>query len=902
VHIRAGVRRWFHLALRRRDLREAEVDAEIEQHLLLRAEQLVRQGYSERDARDEALRRFGPPSETRAQLLSAAHSREERMQIIERFGAFRQDATYALRQLSRSPGFTAAAVVTLALGIGANTTMFATIDALLLRPPTAVSSPERVVQVVYLRTERGHTSRQNALSFPIYRDMVAARDAFSSVGGHTTTSLTMGRGADATRARGMQVTGGYFEALGVRPQVGRFFDSSETAEPTGMRVAVVSDAFWRERLEGRPDAIGQSIDLGDGAYTLVGVTPPGFSGTTRRRVDIWIPMTATLTASEFAGWTENRNAFWLGVVGRLRPGVAPEQSAAAATAALHAGMRAQGMEADIDRLDAKVALTSVLPREARGDRPESKVAVLLGGVSLLVLLLACANVANLQLARALRRRREIAVRIALGITRRRLIGQVILESLLLAVAGGIGAILVAYWGRQLAARVMLSANEAPLPLDGRILAYAAAAALTAGIVAGLVPALHATRSDISSALKEGAREGHGNRSRARVGLLMLQSALTVLLLAGTGMFVRSLWRLDALRLGMDTEQVLVASVETSGTSYTSSEKQEIHRRMLETARATPGVASATLAIAMPFASAWAEPVSIPGRESVPRTTDGGHYFNGVGEGYFETLGTRILRGRGFTEADHAGAARVAIVNETAARLWWPNDDPIGRCIRMGGDTAPCSEVVGIAENTRRFGLIEDPAVQYYIPIEQAPAWATMRNLMVRPAGDPSRVIPELRRRLQVAMPALPYVNVHPMADFVTPQKRSWRLGATMFGAFGVLALVLATIGLYAMLAYDVAQRRHEMGVRLALGAGWSRIASLVMSRGLRVAAAGGLIGLLLTLAGGRFVAPLLYETSARDPLILTGVVVLLLVVALAATLLPTMRAVRVSPSEALRSD
>ncbi|MEX2178220.1 MAG: ABC transporter permease [Gemmatimonadaceae bacterium] len=904
MQIRAGVRRWFHLAIHRRALREAEVDEEIRQHLLLRAEQLARLGYSGQEAYDEAVRRFGPAHDSRAQLLAAAHAREDHMQTIERFAAVQQDAKYAIRQLRRSPGFTIAALLTLALGIGANTSMFAAIDALLLRPPAAVSDPDRVVQISYLRTQGGRTSTQSALSFPIYRDMVAATGAFSTVGAYTAGNLTLGHGAEARRARGMQVTAGYFEALGVRPQAGRFFDSTETAEPTGMRVAVVSDRFWREQLEGRRDAIGTPIALGDGAYTVIGVAPAGITGTTRRTVDLWIPLTATLTAEEHANWLASRNAFWLGVVGRLRVGLSEQQASAAATAALHAGMRAQGAEADIERLDAQMTAASVLPRKARRDRPESKVALLLGGVSLLVLLLACANVANLQLARALRRRREIALRVALGVTQRRLMGQVVLESVLLAMAGGFGAIVVAYWGQLLTSRVMLAANEAPVPLDGRVVAYAAAAALAAGILAGLVPALHATRTDIASALKEGSREGGGRstHSRTRTGLLLLQSALTVLLLAGTGLFVRSLRHLDALRLGMDTEQVLVASVQTAGTSYSAAELQDIYRQLLESARATPGIASATLATSTPFASAWAERVSIPGRDSVPLTTQGGPYFMGVGADYFATLGTRILRGRGFTDADHGGAARVAVINETAARLWWPGENPLGKCMRIGGDTMPCSEVVGIAENSRRFDLIEDPAVQFYMPIDQAPAWTTMRSLMVRPAGEPSPVLPELRRRLQVAVPSLPYISVQPLADQVTPQKRSWRLGATMFGAFGALALILATIGLYAMLAYDVAQRRHEMGVRLALGSGKSRIAALVMGRGLRVAAVGGLIGLALTLVGGRFVGPLLFETSPRDPLVLGGVAALLLVVSAAATLLPALRAVSVSPSEALRSD
>jgi predicted permease len=384
--------------------------------------------------------------------------------------------------------------------------------------------------------------------------------------------------------------------------------------------------------------------------------------------------------------------------------------------------------------------------------------------------------------------------------------------------------------------------------------------------------------------------------------LLVQSSLTVVLLVGTGLFVRSLRRIEALPIGMRIEEVLLARMSTSGISYKRGEIAEIYRRFEQTARAVPGVRSVAIGATLPFASAWAEEVTVPGRDSLPLTPAGGPYFNAVTPDFFDAVGTRVLRGRGFSAADRTGRARVVVVNETLARLWWPTESPLGRCMKIGGDTMPCSEIIGVVENTRRFELIEDESAQFFILLEHAPAYAEPSTLFIRVRGDPIALVGTLRRQLQTAMPSLPYVSVEPYQDHVSPQTRSWRLGATMFGAFGVLALVLAAVGLYGVLAYDVSQRTHEMGVRVALGARGGDVARLVVGDGLRIVAIGAAAGFTVALLAGRLVAPLLFQTSPREPLVFGVVGLVVLVVAIAATLVPALRAGRVDPVMALRGE
>jgi predicted permease len=903
THDPSRLRRLLSLPRTARSL-QRDVDDEIRFHIESRAAELVAAGAAPPEARAQAVAEYGDLKASRAELERVDRERLARQRWTAVLDAIRNDVAFGVRTLRKQPGYTAAVIVVLALGIGANATMFGVIDRLLLRAPAQVGAPEQVMTINFVRTIERDSSVQEYLSYPIYLDARAAQEVFASVAAYTPSGLAVGLGADAQSLRGMKVSASFFSTLQVRPAAGRFFLPEEDGNPTAPNVAVISYGYWQASFSGDRGVVGRTMRLGEHQFTIVGVAPKGFRGVGQSPVDVWIPITEGVTSTEYAGWRTSREAYWLLVVARLRPGVSRERATAVATGILRAGERRDGTsERRMAERQPRIGLQSILPREALARDPDAKVAVLLGAVSLLVLIIACANVTNLQLARAFRRRREVAVRIALGVSRRRLIGQLVIESLLLSLGGGAVALFVARFGGVLVRRVLFTSFDwNGAVADPRLLAYTAAAALAAGVLSGILPALHASALDLSASLKEGAREGRVHRTRTRAVLLVVQTTLSVLLLVGTGLFTRSLARVRALPLGMEPDRVLLGSVRTTGMSYTTAERLAMYQRLLQRTASVPGIESAALATSAPFNSSWATSVSIPGRDSVPTVKDGGPYFIGVTSGYLKTMGMRLLRGRGIEESDLLNAHRVVVVNEAIARLWWPGADAIGQCMKIGADTMPCTEVVGVVANPRRQSLLEDASLQFFLPIDQAPSWVDTRLLVIRPRGDAAATSEALRRQLQVAEPGLPHLRLQPLADLVNPETRSWRLGSTMFAAFGALALVLAAVGLYSMLAYDVGQRIHELGVRVALGARAPDVTRTVMDGGVRLVAVGIAIGIALTLAGGHFVQPLLFQTSAREPVVLAGAVAALAVVAVMAMLWPTWRATRVDPIIALRAD
>ena len=818
------------------------------------------------------------------------------------------DVRYALRQLRRAPAFAATAIITLALGIGANATMFGVIDRLLLQPPAGVTDPGTVVIAAVTRTFTGAgqaavRDTQAWMSYPLYADLVRT-GAFEQVAAYRLRTLTLGSGVVARLVRGMATTAGFFPALRVRPAVGRFYSEAEADEAPGAEVVVLSHAFWRREFGGDPRAVGQSIELSGRPFLVVGVAPSGFTGVDRAPVDLWIPLTAGVTAEGLARWKQGRESFFLSVFARLKRGTPIGTAAQQGSAGVRAGYLADGTSAsDVERQQPGVALVSALPRDAHGNTAEGRVALLLGAVALLVLVLACANVANLQLARTIQRRRELAVRLALGVARGRLLRQLALDSVLLALLGGIAALAIAYAGGEIGRRALVRFGLGDQPLvDARVLAFTALISTLTGLATGFIPALQTTRLELTHWLRSGAREGGGRSSRARLSLLVLQASLTVVLLSGTGMFVVSLHRVQSVRLGLEPDQVFRATVVTAGRAYTEAERRTMYEQLLRTAVGTPGVESAALATSLPFESSSGTSIILPGRDSVPTTREGGPYDNTVTPEFFRTIGTRLIVGRSFTDADRAGSAPVVIVNQTAARLWWPGESAIGKCIKIGADSMPCAEVVGVVENAKRFRIVEDESVQIYAPIEQLPSEGVPNVLYVRPVRNTSTFQAQLQRQLQSADPALPYVSVQPLSDIIAPRMESWRVGATMFGIFAALAVVLASVGLYGVLTYDVGQRQRELGVRLALGASRGSVAGLLLRRTFVVVTTGSAIGLAATLAGGRIVGPMLFRTSPADPLILSVVVLVVLLVSVVATVVPTARAMRVDPAFALRGE
>ena len=524
----------------------------------------------------------------------------------------------------------------------------------------------------------------------------------------------------------------------------------------------------------------------------------------------------------------------------------------------------------------------------------------MGGVSVIVLLIACANVANLHLARALRRRREIALRLALGVSRGRLLRQLLTESTLLALAGGAAGLLLAHWGGAVLRSTLLERSEAAGGLqDARTVLFAGGAALLVGLLTGLAPVLQAGRADLTSDLKSGVREGgshHGAGTRR--ALLILQSALSVILLVGAGLFVRSLQNVESMRLGYDVDPVLIVSLNMRGVTLDSAEALALRHRMLETARATPGVENASLQVAVPFWSTWSMSLFVDGIDTVSRL--GQFNLNAVSPEFFATAGTRIVRGRGITYEDTERSPRSMVVSEAMGQILFPGRDPIGQCIRVRADTMPCTYVVGIAENIKARSLAADSSLYYYMPATQFNAQGS--GLIVRVRGDGARQADAVRAALQREMPGASYVTVRPFSEIIGSQKRSWRLGATMFVAFGAMALLLAAIGLYSVIAYDVVQRTHELGVRRALGAQVADAVRLVVSDGLRIAVIGVAAGIVVALWASKWVEPMLFDVSAKDPTIFVLVGGLLLLVALAASWIPALRASRVDPNVALRTE
>ena len=839
--------------------------------------------------------------------------------------AFLLDLRYAIRGITTRPAFAAMVATTFAVGIGANATMFGIVDRLLLRAPEHIVDPQRVVQIhsKWLSS----TGVQSTQNYAVYRDLRDNVSDFESIAVATPSYLgrktyyPLGRGPTATRVAGSLVSASFFPMLGVRPALGRFFGADEDSETNPQQVAVLGWAFWRRHFGGNAAAIGAPLEIGTSRYIVVGVAPNRFTGTDLTDIDVWLPITAAteLRFDKSANWTSNRNAQWLNVYARLRPGANVEHARAQATAAFRAGeaIRIAGMTTRSPRQSPDsetVVFGSVIPGRSiasftiGAQSPEVRVAKLLTGVAVLVLLIACANIANLLLARALSRRREIAVRLALGVGRHRLIGQLILEGVVLALVGAVGALIVAAVGSRVFRRWLLDdAAWSGSSVDARVLLFTAAAAIVTGILTSLIPALQASQPSLTAALKLGTRDGAVHRSRTRDILLGSQAALAIVLLAGAGLFIRSLQRVADQPLGIDIGHVLVSQVSHASVGLTNAQALRLHLDFAERARSVPGISSAAVSIGLPFDLSWGTRVSVPGR-TVPTLRQSPMQY-AITPDYFTVLGIPLVAGRAFRDSDGPTSERVAIVNETMARLFWPNQSPLGTCARIGADTMPCATIVGIVGNTRRQDIVEGLVPQIYRPLLQIPGIATSSTVssfgytfIARTPGDPSRLVEPLRRAIQSTSAIVPYANVRPMEDLLGRHTRSWRLGAQAFSVFGVVALVLAVVGLYSVVTFTVAQRLHEFGVRIALGAQAHDITRLTISRGVAPIALGVAVGVVLALAAGKLVASLLFQVSPHDPAVLSIVSVILLLSAGLASLVPALRATRADPMVALRAE
>jgi predicted permease len=897
----SGFRRIFRLGLHRPRSVAGEVDDEIRFHLEMRTAQLIQQGLSPEAAREEATRRFGNMRLARHDLHRSARRRETRMLRRERLEAIWQDVSYALRQLRRAPGFAVAVVLTLALAIGANATMFGIIDRLLLRPPALLHDPGTTHRVYLERVSPlGETNVVNNVSFRRYRDLREATSSFAELAAFFNTDRVIGTGENARQLRTGLVSASYWRFFGVRPAVGRFFGPDEEQLPNGSDVVVLGYGYWQSAFAGDRGVLGRQLRIGGKQYTIIGVAPPGFSGMSATSVVAFIPIPSAGHDMFGARWGElvnTHNLTWIEIIARRKPEVTVEAATADITNAFRRSVAAEPQARPLEQSRPRALLASIIYDRGPNRGQNARVAIWLVGVSAIVLLIACANVANLLLARARRRSREIAVRVALGVSRGRLMAQLLTESLVLAALGGAAGLLIAHWGGGILRATLLPDVEwSSVGLDHRMLLFTLGAATVAGVLAGLAPAVQGSGSDVNTALKAGGREGSIHRSRTRTALLLVQVAMSVVLLVGAGLFARSLQNVLSLELGYDPERLLFVDVDMPGGRLEPTIQRLQSQRILDEVRALPDVEQATVTASVPFYMTWNADLFVPGIDSVELLGD--FTTNAVSPEYFETMGTRIVRGRGPTSADREGSPLVAVVSESMARVLWPGQDPLGKCIKVNADTMPCSEVIGVAQDVRR-NFDESPMLQYYLPEAQSRARG---SYFVRTRGEARRSAELVRRTVQRELTGNAFANVQPLQDILDPNLRPWKMGATMFSVFGALALLVAAVGLYGVIAFNVTQRMHEMGVRIALGAQTRDIVRLVTGEGVRVALVGVLIGTAIALFATKYLASLLFRVSARDPMVLVAVGVTLLAVAFVASVVPAMRGARADPNSALRAD
>ena len=822
------------------------------------------------------------------------------------------DIRYTMRGLRARPGFTAAVVGTLALGIGVNAAIFPVVDRLLFRLPPMLAKPDLTNRVYMALPEPNGVGEFfiDEVSYAWYQFFVQQTRSFARTAQYQSETALVGSDAATAELPVGVVSASFFEFFNAPPALGRYFGKAEDTPPAGSPVVVLSYDTWQTRYGGNASVLGSTLRIGSSVYTVIGVAPRGFVGVWPEKPPVaFVPTSAYQAARAVASgrrgnwWTSpDANAGTLLV--QRKPGVDLRVADADLTNVVvgiwAVWMKGSGLNTIAQTKPYGIAASLLTERGPR-QTTVARVAALVSGMAIIVLLIACANVANLLLAHAMRRRREIAVRLALGISRRRLVSQLLTESIMLAVLGGITGLVVGAVTGSFFRTIIAGDAVATSVIDSRTIAFVAIALTVTGILTGLGPAWMVRRHELTRHLKTDARDGV-QRSRLRITLLVLQTAMSVLLLVGAGLFVRSLDNVRRQPLGYDVDPVLYADVEMAGVRLDRARATELRERLLAAAKRIPSVEHAALEAGLPL-EAISGSLRVPGVDSLTLMRMPEFRANAVGPEYFATMGTRILRGRAIGVEDAADAPRAIVVSKALAKLVWPRQDPLGRCAYVEGDTA-CTTVVGVAEDIRATTLQDDPAPYYYISAAQPPSRRTyrLRGLVLRMRGHASEQAESVRSALQREMPGASYVTVKPFSGIVENAMRSWRLGATMFALFGALALVLAAVGLYGVIAYNVTQRTHEIGVRIALGARAGDVLWLVVRQGVVLGVVGIAIGTTVTLGAAGRVSTFLFGVSACDPIIYACVGLAMLVVAVMASFVPAHRAASIDPNIALRSE
>ena len=873
------------------------MDEELRAAVEILAEEKMREGIEPREARRRALIELGGLEQVKEKV------RDVRMGVfLEQIG---QDIRYGLRALRKNPGFTLVAVLTLALGIGVNTSIFSVVNAILFKP-LPVPESERLAAVFSTIEERSANNliRETPLAYPDYVDFRDQTDVFEGLFAYDTDGFALEQGNENVLVVGNKVTGNYFTTLKVEAALGRVFLPEEDIEPGASPLVVLSHSSWTRRFGSDPEVIGQTIHLNGIPFTIIGVAPESFKGLLRGfSTELWIPMSMhAMIGPQNPGRLKNRGGSWLSVMGRLKPGVTLEQ-AQAQLETVAQRLKTEFPDTNKDRGVTIFAANDVvlLPGVDKFLYITSVVIMLLVG---LILLIACANVANMLLARATERRGEMAIRLALGAGRGRIVRQLVAESLLLSSLAAVAALLVAAWSNSL-----LNRPDIPLPvsiqfdlglsLDWRVWGFTMTAAVLTALFFGLLPALQASRPDIVAALKDegGRTTGSKTKNRLRNLLVIGQVSLSFILLIVAGLSVRSLVNAHTIDPGFEPKNLVVAPFAVELLGYDEARGQAFYDQLTERMRTTPGVVSVASARHLPLTFELRTTRAVAQRDSsTPPKTWPEVGTTAISPRYFETMQIPLLAGRDFTMLDDSEAPPVVIINEELARRYWPGENPLGQTLVLRFKGA--HEVVGVAKTHKYRTLGESPRTYVYQSLRAN--YEGTQHTIVRTAGDPASFLTTVRNEARAIDPKVPTFGINTLEKTAEVVLLLPRMSAGLFGLFGILGLILSIVGIYGVISYSVSQRIHEIGIRMALGAGYREIVGLVLRQGLTLTGIGVVLGLLGAFGVTRFLSSILYGITATDLTTFIGVSGILVGVALLACYVPARRAARVDPMVALR--
>jgi len=824
---------------------------------------------------------------------------------------------FAFRTLFKTPFVAVVAILSLALGIGANAAIFSLFDELLLQP-LPVSEPARLANFKAPGPQYGSNSCNDAgdcdevFSYPMLRDLQKANTAFSGIAGHFLLGVSVAMsGQTPVSGRGLYVTGNYFSVLGLRPALGRLFTPRDDETIGGNYVAVLSYPYWETQLGSDPNVVGKQITINGQQMTITGVAPKGFTGTTLgARPYVFVPITMRGVLTQ--GWKgyERRDSYWVYLFGRLKPGANLDQASSSVNTVYHSiinDVEAPQRKGMSDRTMQEFRAKKVIVSDGRRGQSSTikqsrRPVILLFAITGIVLLIACANIANLLLARAANRAMEMAVRLSLGANRRQLIAQVLTESLLLATLGGLAGLAVAHWTLAGITAMLPSRVAATLDfsLNGQVLAFTMLVAMATGLLFGIVPALHSTRPDLVTELRNNSGKLSGSRGAARFrsGLVTAQIALSMALLASAGMFVKSLRNISRVDLGVNIDNMVTFGVSPARSGYDSTRTLALYPRIEQALAAIPGVSGVTSAgIPLLAGNNWGEGVAVEGFKKGP-DTDNGSRYNIAGANYFHVIGVPLLSGRDFTAFDEAGSMKVAIVNETFAKKFGIGRNAVGKKMSMDNDSLDIT-IIGLVRDAK-YSEVKDTIPPVFVRPYRQSGRVNGLNFYVRSSLPPVQILRAIPAAMKQVDANMPLEELKLMPQQVEENVFFDRMITTLSASFAVLATLLAAVGLYGVLAYSVAQRTREIGVRMALGANGLRVRTMVLVQVGRMALVGGVIGILGAIGIGKSAQSLLYELQGHDPLVIALAAATIAAVAFGAGFIPATRASRIDPMQALR--